>query len=294
MTEFLTDLLSLSLGGTAAVLVLAFMARISRVRYAARWRCWLWLLLCLRLVVPVSIDLPEQTGAKAPVQITAPSDMVVITLPTENPDPPAVSVPEREDPLVPQPVPSKPVISAEPQEQGITLYQVAFVIWAAGALAVMIWYVVSHLRFLRYLSRWGNKAENPETIRIFNRIGDELGLDGRPQLLVCTGLRVPVLAGVFSPKLLLPEGELEEDALRYSILHELSHFKRRDIWLKTVALMVNAVHWFNPVMWYMTRLVERDTELACDEAALKKLPVAEHKAYGATILNAVERMKTLT
>ena len=158
----------------------------------------------------------------------------------------------------------------------------------------MIWYVVSHLRFLRYLSRWGNKSENLETIWIFNRIGDELGLDGRPQLLVCTGLRVPVLAGVFSPKLLLPEEELDEDALRYSILHELSHFKRRDIWLKTVALMVNAVHWFNPVMWYMTRLVERDTELACDEAALRKLPVAEHKAYGATILDAVERMKTLT
>ena len=83
-----------------------------------------------------------------------------------------------------------------------------------------------------------------------------------------------------------------EHALRYSILHELTHFKRRDIWLKTLALLVNAIHWFNPFMWYMTRLVERDTELACDEAALKLLPVEEHKAYGTTILDAVERLKT--
>ena len=103
---------------------------------------------------------------------------------------------------------------------------------------------------------------------------------------------MPVLAGVFAPKLLLPEGEIGQNALRYSLLHELTHFKRRDIWLKTLALLVNAVHWFNPFMWYMTRLVERDTELACDEAALKLLPAEEHKAYGTTILDAVERLKT--
>ena len=93
------------------------------------------------------------------------------------------------------------------------------------------------------------------------------------------------------PKLLLPEGEMGDNALRYSLLHELTHFKRRDIWLKTLALLVNAIHWFNPFMWYMTRLVERDTELACDEAALKLLPTEEHKAYGTTILDAVERLK---
>jgi len=71
----------------------------------------------------------------------------------------------------------------------------------------------------------------------------------------------------------------------------LTHFNRRDIWLKSLALLVNAVHWFNPLMWYMTRLVERDTELACDEAALKKLPAEEHGGYGTTILDAVERLR---
>ena len=93
------------------------------------------------------------------------------------------------------------------------------------------------------------------------------------------------------PVLLLPEGNLSDDEIRYSILHELTHFKRRDIWLKTLILWVNAIHWFNPLMWYMTRLVERDTELACDEAALKMLAPEEHGAYGRTLLDAVERLK---
>ena len=54
---------------------------------------------------------------------------------------------------------------------------------------------------------------------------------------------------------------------------------------------MRALHWFNPVMWLMSRSLERDTELACDEAALKRLPREEHAAYGETILQAVERLQ---
>ena len=100
-----------------------------------------------------------------------------------------------------------------------------------------------------------------------------------------------MLVGLLHPKLLLPEGDMGDNDIRYSLLHELTHFKRRDIWLKTLVLWVNALHWFNPLMWYMTRLVERDMELACDEAALKTLPREEHSAYGRTLLDAVERLK---
>lgn len=295
MTEFLTNLMSLTMGGTVAVVVMALTARMSRARYAARWRCWLWLLLCLRLMVPVSISFPEQTEIKAPIQITAPSDIVIFEekeseqLPLPEPTQPTVPTTPVPTPSVPT-TPSAPAV-AEPEKQ-ITLYQIVFAIWAVGAVAVLLWYLFSHWRFLRWLRRWGDPVINAGTIRLFNELGDKLELNRRPELLVCTGLKVPVLAGVFAPRLLLPEGEMGEHALRYSILHELTHFKRRDIWLKTLALLVNVVHWFNPFMWYMTRLVERDTELACDEAALKLLPVEEHKAYGTTILDAVERLKT--
>ena len=295
MTDFLTNLASLTMGGTVAVVVMALTARMSRARYAARWRCWLWLMLCLRLMVPVSVELTERTEIKAPIQITAPSDIVIFE--EKEPEPLPVPGPTQPSaPTTPVPIPSVPTTPsvpavAEPEKQ-ITLYQIVLAIWAAGAVAVLLWYLFSHWRFLRWLRRWGDPVINAGTIRLFNELGDKLELNRRPELLVCTGLKVPVLAGVFSSRLLLPEGEMGEHALRYSILHELTHFKRRDIWLKTLALLVNAIHWFNPFMWYMTRLVERDTELACDEAALKLLPVEEHKAYGTTILDAVERLKT--
>ena len=91
--------------------------------------------------------------------------------------------------------------------------------------------------------------------------------------------------------ILLPEPLPQSAPLECALRHELTHFRRRDIWLKALALWVNALHWFNPLAWYMVRLVERDTELACDEAALNTLSPEEHAAYGQTILSAVSRLR---
>ena len=153
------------------------------------------------------------------------------------------------------------------------------------------WSLAAHLRFLAWLRRWATPADSPEVVRAFQSLGDQLGLSRRPRLLVCPGLKVPMLAGLFRPALLLPQGPMEGQALGYSLLHELTHYRRRDIWLKALALWVRAVHWFNPLCWLMGRLIERDTELACDEAALAALPPSEHAAYGQTILSAAARLR---
>ena len=56
-------------------------------------------------------------------------------------------------------------------------------------------------------------------------------------------------------------------------------------------MWVNALYWFNPLMWLMVRLVERDTELACDEDALRLVSPQDYSAYGQTILAAVARLQ---
>jgi len=301
MNEFLIRLGTLSLGGGIAIIILALAARLSRARYSARWRCWIWLLLCLRLAVPMSIPVPQLAPVRGPIQLPTPSDPVIYTYqpqlpqPSQQPEFPSRSQPSDDLPGMPSAddLPSRDVATT-PESRSITLFQIAAIVWGFGAEAMVGWYLLSHLRFLRYLRRWGDPVVNPQTIRLYNALGDQLNLSRRPKLYLCTGLRAPMLAGVLHPRLLLPEGEYGEDEIRYALLHELTHFKRRDIWLKTLALWVNALHWFNPLMWYMTRLIERDTELACDEAALKQLPQNEHGAYGRTILNAVERLKSAT
>ena len=297
--ELLPALGALTLGGSIAVILFALAGRASRARYGARWRCWIWALLCLRLVIPVSLLSLVESGRQAPIQLSLPSDPVLYeynagSAPVE---PTGDFRPAEPSPAVSAGTePAAPTEGTQAAEDGvrrsISLSEVVFLLWLAGAAAMGTWLLVSHVRFLRYVRRWSRPVQSPDVIRLYNQAGDQLKLNRRPALGICAGLSAPMLAGLLRPVLLLPEDLPEGDAVRCALLHELTHFKRRDIWLKTLALLANLVHWFNPLMWYMVRLVERDTELACDEAVLRRLPPEEHAAYSRTILGAAERLDT--
>lgn len=294
MTDFLTHLGALSLGGAAAVLLLWGTSFLTRSRYAARWRCWAWLLLCLRLAVPLPLPSLSPEQPMAPIQLPAPSNPVIYA-PSPAPVLPAASAstPEQPSASPSQPDGSVPAVQPVPQpiREPITLSQVLFWLWLAGAAAILLWNLVGHLRFVRYLHRWSAPVEDKETLEIFWRLGKQLHLRRLPRLFRCRGLTVPMLAGLLRPVLLLPQEELPSGQLRYSLLHELTHYRRRDIPFKALGLWVAALHWFNPAVWLMARCIERDTELSCDDAALRLLPSEEHPAYGQTILAAVERLK---
>ena len=312
MDNLLLTLAALTLGGSAAVAALALVSRSTRARYGARWRCWAWLLLCLRLAVPVSLAGLTHSAARTPIRLPVPEDTVVYHYAPSRPEPPSDPLPAggTSAPNLPPAGQgnqgtsvSSPDTSAQeagPDTAGtaagdsggfsLSASQLLLGIWLTGAGAMLLWALVSHARLLIFLRRWAVPVSDPEVLRACNQLGNRLGLNRRPRLMSCRGLRVPMLVGLFHPALLLPQEAPQGEALYCSLLHELTHYRRRDIWLKTLALWVNALHWFNPFMWYMVRLVERDTELACDEAALKALPAGERAAYGRTILSAAERL----
>ena len=292
MTSFLLNLAALTVGGSVVILLLLALARWGRLRHGARWRCLLWLLLCLRMAIPVPI-IPLVGGeeGRAPVQIQVPSDRPVWTGTDPAPAPPqdtADPVPS-DEPHQTDPAPEQG--SGESIVRSLSLFQLVFLLWLIGGVVVLIWSLFRHGQFLRYLRRWSSPETDPERLALYNALGDTLGLDRRPNLLLCQGLQVPMLSGIFRPVLLLPAEGLDEETFTYSVLHELTHYRRRDIWRKTLALWVCVLHWFNPFVWLMDRAISRDTELACDEDILRRLPKQDHAAYGRTILAAVERLK---
>lgn len=296
MNPILLTLGALTLGGSAAVLLLAWAGRASRGRYGAKWRCWAWLLLCLRLAVPMPLAFHGES--RAPIRVDVPNPAVAQSPPVTAPPSPAgggqsepvlPAAPEAPSPAAP-PDRSQPA-GPEPERRPISVSSVLLAVWLAGAAALLAWNGWSHLRFLSYLRRWSAPVANWDAVQAYNALGDQMGLHHRPRLLVCQGLKVPMLAGVLRPAVLLPRGNLTGEELGCSLLHELTHYRRRDIWLKTLAMWVNTVYWFDPLMWYMVRLVERDTELACDEDALRALSPEDYAVYGQTILTAVGRLQ---
>lgn len=288
MTDVLLSLGSLTLGGSVVIVLLALTGRFTRTRYAARWRCWAWALLCLRLAVPLTLPQQEQ----APIQVEVPAAFVQAPAPTQTDTPsvqvPASSAPDFSDPDSPA-RPAEPTVPQEPEHSpGFSLSpaQIIAGVWLLGAAGVLGWSLMAHVRFLRYLRRWAAPVEDPVLLSRFQGLSRRAGIECPPALLRCRGLRVPMLAGLFRPVVLLPWEGPEDDGLDYALLHELIHLRRRDIWLKTLCLWVRCLYWFNPLTHLMARLLERDMELACDEGVLTCLPEGEYGAYGRTILTA--------
>lgn len=293
MREFLFTLTGLTLGGSAAVCLLALAGRSTRARYGARWRCLAWLLLCLRLAVPFSllpvlqsralIQVPvpavsiQQPSGQRPLPVPAPEQSA--QTPGTSPNRPGASGQTAPDLPAPQQAPTRSPV------------QLLFLLWLTGAAAVLIWNLAAHLRLLAYLRRWAAPVHDPQILLSFQQLKDRMKLERSPRLLICQGLKVPMLAGMIRPALLLPPEPLSQQELHCSLLHELTHFRRRDIWLRALALWVKALYWFNPLCWLMERLIQRDTELACDEEVLSLLSPEEHAAYGQTILSAAARLR---
>lgn len=278
MDECLMDLFALSLGGGVVALVLVGVARLTRARYAAKWRCVIWALLCLRLI----ILLPLVPQVQAPVQMTVPQmdrPVAVFAAPTVTQNE-GTSSPLRPD--------------GKEEAPALTMSHMVGGVWLLGMCGVLVWNGVSHMRLRRYLRRWATVETREEVCCQYAAQAQRLNLKRVPKLLACTGLEVPMLTGLVAPALMLPQDASSEDGLDYALLHELIHYRRRDIWLKALVMLTVAVHWFNPVMWLMVRQVDRDIELACDETALTVLPEEERLAYGETILQAAARVHRQT
>jgi TonB family protein len=83
--------------------------------------------------------------------------------------------------------------------------------------------------------------------------------------------------------------ELPPERLRYILLHELAHLKRHDILTGWILAFLQAMHWFNPLIWWAFGRIRSDRELACDEQALSNVPDAERRHYGDVLIGMLER-----
>lgn len=149
---------------------------------------------------------------------------------------------------------------------------------------MVLWNLAGWLRFRRWLRRWAMPEPSPEAAVLAAELSPV-----PVRLLRCPGLSGPMMTGLFRPTVLLPDPPPAENSLPFVLLHELTHFRRRDIWYKTLLLLAAALHWFNPLVWLMLRAAEGDLECSCDSDVLRALPPERREDYAAAILAAARR-----
>ena len=261
MLELVGRLGHLSLTASAVLLPLLLLSALIQRRYTARTCYVLWLALAVWLLLPVDWALPEPA-----VTITVPEVPQVWTAPVE-----PVVFPEASGTAETTPETAGPALP--------TLGQILAGTWLAGAVGLLLWHSAGYLLVRRRL-RAGSWEEPGDQVLLASLWKGE---HGQPEVLRTADRLAPLSLGLFRPLVFLPAG-LGEEETAMVLSHELTHVRRRDLWYKFLLLLVNAAHWFNPLVWWMCRQAGRNLEYCCDDAVVAGRDAAFRYDYGQVLL----------
>ena len=285
--------LAVSLAVSVLLAALLLVRRWLERRYAPQTRYGLWLAVALVLLLA-----PWLPKSQAPVVVEAPVYRVALpAAPAVQPQAPVQAPtvhlpakPQREQGSVGergggQVVPTVPPQAGERVERpaesletkgGVPLVTLGALVWLLGMAAVLVWQSLGYLFTRRRLLRGARPISGLEGY------ADELGLSGSVKFYQSEAVSGPMTLGLLRPAVLLPPEGAAPAALR----HELYHIKRRDVAYKGLLFLACALHWFDPLVWWMLRVADRDVEACCDAAVVAGQDGSYKRSYGELLLSA--------
>ena len=261
MNDTLTMLGRLSLEASALILIVLAARRLLGPKLTTGWRVGLWSLVALKLIVPAVLPIGFGVGQVSPQRdqesaILAQTDFQAAILNN------ASVTPYAADGQSPWTVNASAILMAA---------------WLSGALGVITAAWIRQRRFIRTLPL----AESP-TLDV-RKAAAHASLPP-PMVRRSSNAVVPSVVGFLKPTLILPPTPVQPQV----ILHELFHIKHHDLAINWLWLALQALHWFNPLVWLAAARCMEDRELRCDERALACSTNAERIAYGHELIRLQE------
>ena len=261
------------------ILVVIALRYVLRGKLSLRMQYALWLLVLVRLLVPVSfgasdLSVMNAVPERAPTVQQGTDRQDIIGERNDAPanagtvGVPAQSMNEAAPPNLVQNVTTATVTA--PTVEKTDWARIAKTVWLAGAAALGLVFLAVNLRFGKKLRRSRERVEETDACLPVYESGETDTL---------------CLFGVAKPSIYVtPDTRTEAETLRYALAHEQTHYRHGDnLWavLRGVCL---ALHWYNPLVWWAAELSRRDAELACDEATIRRIGESERAAYGRTLI----------
>ncbi len=240
MREVLKTALSLSVSGTLLMALLWLTGPLWKKHVSKRGQYGLWLIVLARLLLPLT---PAVSLTGMLFQWAGPV-----------PEPQAEAWTETREPSGGA---AWTGAAAELPESPVDLWDGLCLVWLGGAAFLLIRKVTVYQSFVHYIQAGWEEVSDVELLDILAQIGEQAGVR-RPVELCTNGLTAsPLLLGVFRPCIVLPSKDLSASDFGYTVWHELSHYKQRDLFFKWLVQFAVCLHWFNPLVWRMAREISR-------------------------------------
>ncbi|MEY8268597.1 M56 family metallopeptidase [Lachnospiraceae bacterium 64-25] len=291
MNAVLKIFLSMSFSGSLLILALLFGKQFLKNKISRQWQYYIWLVVVLRLLLPfgteVSLMGKAYQAVDQAISQTAPlppQQQLPLNAPESNLAP-AVGAEHHNETVS---SPADDVTTAHPlQDIGVLLISQIWLVWLVAALGLLIRKRTIYQGFMRYIKAGLTPVSDIERLDELSIVAEQSGIKKPIELCVNPLVSSPLLIGFFRPCIVLPSADIPEKDFRYIILHELTHYKRRDMFYKWLVQITVCLHWFNPLVYLMSREITKACEFSCDEAVLAKMGSGNAQDYGKTLLDAM-------
>ena len=276
MNEFMKILLSLSVSGTLLLLLILGLKPLYKSRFSKRWQYYIWIIVALRFLLPFTPDttivgsLFEKPGT------------TVIT--NEIPTSPNVPAPANTDNSKTEPIQADRDIAAAMREP-FNRYVYLFFIWSVFALVLFVRKITIYQGFIQYIKAGSTEVSDIKTLNLLSDCEEKLNIKTRVELSRNPLIASPIMIGFFRARIVLPACELDDKELSYIFVHELIHYKQRDMFYKWLIQIVVCAHWFNPFVYLLEKEVNKSCELSCDEKVISILDDKARREYGDTLIS---------
>ena len=264
------SLFQMSVAGGVLILFIVLIRALAIHRLPKTTFLALWMIAALRLLLPFSIPLTFNIhiglDVFSDVVQELPSGNIASTLPGDSP-------------------PSYDIGTAvpSPATEHISTFEI---LWLVGVLLLAIYFSISYFRSMRkfrmsipdntpYIQNWltAHQISRPLAVRSSDLISS------------------PLTYGILHPVILLPKKLDRNDqvALKYVLTHEYVHIRRFDAITKILFAAVLCIHWFNPFVWVMYVLANRDIELSCDAWVIRMMGEKNRSSYALMLIKMEEK-----
>ena len=277
MNEFIKILLSLSVSGALLLLLILGLKPLYKNKFSKRWQYYIWIVVALRFLLPFT---PDTTIIGS---LFEKFDTTAIT--NEIPTNPNVPVPADTGNSKAEPIQTNREITTAAMREPFNKYVCLFFIWSALALVLFVRKITVYQGFIQYIKAGNKEVSDIKILNLLSDCEEKLNIKTRVELSCNPLIASPMLIGFFRPRIILPVGELEDKELSYIFVHELTHYKQRDMFYKWLIQIIVCVHWFNPFVYLLEKEVNKSCELSCDEKVLSVLDDKAKREYGDTLIS---------
>ena len=277
MSEFIKILLSLSVSGALLLLLILGLKPLYKNKFSKRWQYYIWIVVALRFLLPFT---PDTTIIGS---LFEKLDTAAIT--NEIPTTPNVPVPADTGNSKAEPIQTNREITTAAMREPVDKYVCLFFIWSALALVLFVRKITVYQGFIQYIKAGSKEVSDIKILNLLSDCEEKLNIKTRVEISCNPLIASPMLIGFFRPRIILPAHEWEDKELSYIFVHELIHYRQRDMFYKWLIQIVVCAHWFNPFVYLLEKEVNKSCELSCDEKVISVLDDTARREYGDTLIS---------